>query len=47
MKEEGESDLMTLICSSTLLMTDSRDSESDFLTDSRAWYALKHGTVCC
>jgi hypothetical protein len=32
-KEEGESDLITLICSSTLLMSESRDSESSFWMD--------------
>ena len=35
-KVKGDSNLITLICSSTLLITDFRDLESDFLTDSRA-----------
>ena len=35
MKEEGESDLMTLSCLSTLLISKSRGSESDFLTESK------------
>ena len=38
---------MSLICSSTLLISESRDSESDFLTESKAWYALKRGAVRC
>ena len=35
-EEEGESDLMTLICSSTLLMSESKASDSDYSTESRA-----------
>ena len=46
-KEEGESDLMVLICSSTLLMSPSSDSDSDSWTDRRAWYVLQCGAVCC
>jgi hypothetical protein len=36
-KEEGESDFITLICSSTLLMSESRDSESSFWVERRVW----------
>lgn len=37
MKKEGESNLMILICLSTLLMRPSSNSDSNFWTDGKAW----------
>jgi hypothetical protein len=43
-KENGESNLITLICSSTLLMSESRDSESFFWMERSVWWALVRGS---